>query len=235
MSMLTRRETESTVRPALPRVNLLPPEIAAQKRYRRLQLAAGGVAGLTVAAVALTYVTVTGQVNDAQRELDVAQAARESLQHQVSSYDNVVAVRHEVEAHQQMLKQALAGEVHWSNYLTRLSLTTPDNVWLTQMSVTQTPAQSGQSAAPKGGSGQAAAPAGATDAPAGVATITFQGVALDYNDVATWLESLTKVKEFTDPYISDSSEKMIGSKKAVGFTGTITVTQDALVPTPAGN
>lgn len=205
--------------PTLPRVNLLPPEIAEHRRFRRIQAGLAGSLVGAVAVVAALYVGAHGGVSSAQSELDTARAEQTGLQQQVAALGDVSATYGSVAAARAALATAMGDEVQWSRYLNDLSLRIPDNVWLTNMSV-----------APAGSTPAAttATTAAASGAPAAVATITFTGVAFSHDDVAVWLESLARQKGYANAYFTSSTEAKIGPRTVVNFASTVTVTADAL-------
>jgi Tfp pilus assembly protein PilN len=216
MSILSDHQQETaqpvgTGHPVLPRVNLLPPEIAERARFRRIQLALGGGVLAVVGAVALLYVSAVGSVNEATVELETATATGTQLQAEKAKYADVTAVYARAAAAEAMLTQAMGEEVRYSQFLNDLSLTIPENVWLKNVSFAQT----------------AVPPAlGATEP--GIGTVTFTGIGFKHDDVAVWLESLAKQKGYVDPYFSNSTEALIGERKTVNFTSTVTLTPDAL-------
>ena len=199
---------------AMPRVNLLPPEIAEQRRFRRMQIAMGSAVVVAVVAVAGGWVLAHGGVSSAQTELDSANATHTDLQQQVASYSNVKQVYADVAAHEAMLTTAMSGEIQWSHYLNDLSLKIPDNVWLTNVSV-QTSV------------GPAAPAATGALTPNKIGTVTFSGVALTHDDVATWLESLATENGYANPYFSNSTEATLSGQKVVDFSSTVDLTPDA--------
>lgn len=196
---------------ALPRVNLLPPEIGERRRFRRIQYALGaGVAG-TIALVAFGFVLAAGAVSSAQGELTTASGETTRLQAESAKYADVTTVYARAAAAQSLLTQAMGDEVRYSRLLSDLSLTVPQNVWLTQLTLGQAPVQ----------------PAVGSSA-AGVGTLTVTGKGFSHDDVAVWLESLAGQKTLANPYFSSSSETLIGTRKAVEFTSTATLTTGAL-------
>jgi len=205
------------VRPALPRVNLLPGEILVARRLRRVRYGIGGALLAALGVLALLYVGAVGQVNDAQQDLDGAQASRAQLTSDVAKMADVRQVYAEVATNEAMLRSALGSEILWSQYLNDLSLTIPDSVWLTSMTVTR-------QAVPAAGT------TGSTPATAGIAGVTFEGTAFSHDDVANWLESLAKQKGYANPYFSKSEEDFLGSRRVVTFDTTVSVTPDALSP-----
>lgn len=198
----------------LPRVNLLPPEIA---QARQLRLVKGGM-GVAVAAaagvVALLALAAAGGVTDAQAELDSATTAQVQVQRQVGELANVRAVYADVAARETLLTRAMGPEVRWSRYLTDLSLTIPSTVWVTDVSIVQN--VDGPSA-------------GATSSllDPGIGSVTFTGTALAHDDVASFLDALAGQQGYAFPYFSSSTEKYIGDTSVVDFTSTVSVTPDA--------
>jgi Tfp pilus assembly protein PilN len=95
-----------------------------------------------------------------------------------------------------MLTEAMGEEVRYSRFLSDLSLTVPENVWLKSLTFTQA---------------DAATPAvGATEPAIGSVTVT--GVGFSHDDVAVWLESLAGQSGYTNPYFSSSTESLIGTR-----------------------
>lgn len=203
----------------LPRVNLLPPEIEEQRRFRRVQggLGLGVVAALGV--VGLLAVLANGQVASAQDGLDQSTARGDALQARTAKYADVPLVYAQVEAGEAQLAQAMGQEVRWSYFLNDLSLKTPDKVWLTSMTVTQQVDSATGAAAPSVDDAYIAP---------GVGTVTFEGNGYAHNDVAAWLQALAKQEGLTQPYFTSSEDAEIGSEDAVTFTSQATLTEDAL-------
>jgi Tfp pilus assembly protein PilN len=218
--------TRTVVSPSLPRVNLMPPEIAEAAKFRRFQLAMGGAVLAAVAVVGALYFQAQGSKGNAQSGLDAARNQQTALQAKLNSLQSVQQVYAEAAAKEAMLKQAMGQEVRWSSYLTDLALHMPDNVWLTTV-------QASETAVPVTGT-TAAAPAAATPAtgtttlaPAGIGTVTFSGVAFSHNDVAAWLDALAKEKGFTNPYFSNSTETTLGPRTVVNFASSVSLTDAA--------
>jgi Tfp pilus assembly protein PilN len=195
---------------SLPRVNLLPPEIAETRRFRRIQMGLGGAVLGAVGIVALLYVAASSSVSSAQTDLDAANAKNSTLQAETVKYRDVTAVYARAAAAQAMLTQAMGEEVRYSQFLNDLSLSVPENVWLKNVTFAQ---------------GTAPAAAGAT-AP-GVGTVTFTGVGFKHDDVAVWLESLASQKGYANPYFTTSTEALLGTRKTVNFSSTVTLTPAA--------
>jgi Tfp pilus assembly protein PilN len=198
--------------PVMPRVNLMPPEIAEAARFRRLQLAMGGAVVAAFGIVAALYMQAHSGVADAQQQLDAANAQHATLQTQLNSLQSVQNVYSEVAARQAMLTEAMGDEIRWSTYLNDMSLRVPDNVWVTN--VTATELTGGPTAT-------------TTATTSGIGNVAFTGVAFSHDDVATWLESLAKEKGYVDPYFTNSTEAKIGDRTVVNFTSSVDLSDAA--------
>lgn len=205
------RQKAGTGIPVLPRVNLLPPEIAESARLRKIQYGLGGGLLCAVGVVALLLVAANGAVKDAQTELDTATAQGASLRVETAKFADVTAVYARAAAAQTMLTTAMGEEVRYSQYLNDLSLTVPENVWLKNVTFAQTPA-----------------PAALGSTVPGIGTVTFTGVGFKHEDVAVWLESLSKQKGYVNVYFTDSKKALLGNRETVEFTSSVTMTADAL-------
>ena len=214
MSTLTATRTAT-----LPRVNLLPPEIEQERRFRRVQLGLGAGVLASLGVVAALFLAANGQVADAEGDLADSKTQTSRLEAQAAEYSQVPLVYSKVEAARAQLELAMGKEVRWSFYLNDLSLKTPGKVWLTTMT-----AAVNQDAA-----GPALAAAGAPGyINPGLGTVTFEGFAVAHNNVANWLDSLAKQKGYDQPYFTDSTKEKIGETEVVKFKSQVSITEDAL-------
>ena len=205
------RQKAGTGLPVLPRVNLLPPEIAESARFRRITYGLGGGLLGALGVVALLYVGALAAVNEANTELETATASGAALQVETAKYADVEAVYARAAAAQAMLTSAMGEEVRYSRYLNDLSLTVPENIWVKDVTFAQTPA-----------------PAALGSTVPGIGTVTFTGVGFKHDDVAVWLDSLAKQKGYINPYFTTSTKALLGNRSTVNFTSTVTMTADAL-------
>jgi Tfp pilus assembly protein PilN len=197
----------------LPRVNLLPDEITEGHRLRAAQFVMAGIVASSLLAVTVIWLIAGQEVSSARSGLDSANASRANNAAQVAELQPVAAKYQELESRRAMLAAAASSEVRWSQYLTDLSLTVPDNVWLTSMTVAPVVPNTGQD----------------TSLPSdAVATITFSGKALAHDQVAVWLESVAKQQAYVNVYLNTSNEEKIGNQVVYSFTSTATVTKTAL-------
>ena len=202
--------------PVMPRVNLMPPEIAEAAKFRRFQLAMGGAVVGAVAVVAALYMSAHGGVASAQKQLDDAKQQNLALQAQRAQLQSVQDVYTQVSAKQAMLSTAMSDEIRWSTYLNDLSLRIPDHVWLTNISATE------NTAGPLSTSATPSATASTA-----IGNLTFTGVAFSHDDVATWLESLAKEKGYANPYFTNSTETTIGPRTVDDFTSSVDLSDAA--------
>jgi Tfp pilus assembly protein PilN len=205
---------------ALPRVNLMPPEIAEALRFRRLQLAMGGAVLAAAVIVGALYQHAHSGISSAQSQLTSAQAQQTGLQTKLNSLASVRSTFANVNAKQQLLQQAMGQEIRWSYMLNDLSFRIPSDVWLTSIQATETTVGDGTTPA-----------ATAVPVPGQLTTsignLSFSGVAFKHDDVATWLDSLAKEKGLAQPTFTSSSEEAIGTRPVIGFDSQALVDQKA--------
>ena len=195
--------------PLLPRVNLLPPEIAASRRFRQVQYALGAALLAAVALVVLLYVLAAHSVSAARSDLAVADTRNATLTRQVAQYQNVTAIRAQAAAAHAMLVTAMGPEVRFSHVLSDLSLTIPDNVWLTSLNYSET----GPSA---------------TSDPNAIGTMSVSAVGFAHDDVAVWLDAVAAQPNYINPDFASSTEGLIGTRKTVTFGSSAQLSQAAL-------
>jgi Tfp pilus assembly protein PilN len=200
-----------------PRVNLLPPEIAEKAKLRKAQLAMVGTGLAAVAVVGVMYMQQSAKVSQAKSDKVAAEAKHTALTKQVQDLQSVSDAYAQADLARQTLATAMAYDVLWSGYLHDLTLTIPDNVWLTNMTVKLDPSAS---AVAPGGTPPVIDP--------GLGTVTVTGVALSHDDVAAWLESQAKQRGYANPYFTDAKEDVINGRTVIDFTSTVQLTEKAL-------
>ncbi|HWC33204.1 MAG TPA: PilN domain-containing protein [Mycobacteriales bacterium] len=219
---MTTQTVQSAGTGTMPRVNLMPPEIAQAARFRQVQVGLGAAVLAAVAVAGLLYVHEHSGVAAAKDELAAAQQTNASLQTKLASLNAVKETFAAVQARQAMLTTAMGSEVRWSFILNDLSFRMPSNVWLTNLSVSPTSTTAAPPAAPAT-LGSSAAPAAVVP----IATITFSGIGFKHDDVAAWLDSMAKEKSFSDPTFGNSTESTVGTHPVVDFSSTVIVTSVA--------
>jgi Tfp pilus assembly protein PilN len=216
--MSTQTALRATV---TPHVNLLPPEIAEEARFRSLRVIMVMVVAFAAFLGGVLYLQSAGEVTAAQEQLDSAKSDGAGLQVKVNKLANVPAVYAAVAAADGQLSAAMGSEVRYSFLLNDLSLSINKNVWLTSMSVSQ----NDPTASASGASVPVQGPAWTKPA---IGKLTFSGRATSYNDVAAWLDFLSSGKIYSDPFVSSTSASdPIGSTKTVIFESSVNLTDKA--------
>lgn len=210
----------STTTAAPPRVNLLPPEIAERAKLRKAQLAMVGTGLAAVAVVGVLFTQQTAQVAEAKAEHETAVAAQARLRGDLNKLAHVRATYAQVDAANATLAGAMAYDIRWSTYLHDLTLRIPDNVWLNTLTANVTAVGAPGQPAVAAGTGAVLDP--------GIGQVQFSGTAFAHDDVAAWLESLSKQKGYANPYFTQSVEAFIDERAVVNFTSRVNLTQDAL-------
>lgn len=207
----------------LPRVDLLPPEIGARRRLRRVQTGLAGTVLATLGVACLMWLSASASVSDAQAALDAETAVGAGLRAEQAAFAPVVETRRRAEVAERVLGEAMGPEVRFSGLLDTLARSTPDGVWISDLTLTQTAA----TAASPASAGTTPGPAdAAVAAPIGTASITAVG--FDHDSVAGWLESLAGATGFSDPAFSTSTASLRGERKVVEFASSATLTDAAL-------
>jgi len=203
-------------------VNLIPPEIAAAKRLRSVQFAVGGGALAVVAMVAALYVQQGHQVDRAKAQLTSAQVEGTRLQAEQTRLGDVNALYAKVDVAKAMLARAKAPQVLWSTLLQDLRLTLPEKTWLTSVALTGTGAAttSGTSTPSATTAPRAAAAAATATSCAPVGTLTASGGGYTHADVADWLDRLAGLRSVSNPYLTSSTEALVGTVPTVAWTTT---------------
>lgn len=222
MTVLSSETSVLSTGARLPRVNLLPPEIAEGQKLRKVQLGLGAVVAVAICGVAGMYVQASHSVSSAETALTTAQTRAADLDGQIRRFDGITKVMNDAAAAKAQVALAMSDEVRYSWLLKDLSLSIPGNVWVKSLTVGP------KTAAP--GTGPAAA---ATTTPA-VATLTVTGYGLVHDDVALWLESLAGQrnakgqKTYDNTYFSNSTEAVVNDHPVVTFTSSADITMTAL-------
>lgn len=209
-----------------PKVNLLPPEIAARRTARKIAAALAGVVVLCAAGVGGGYVYAGSGEAEARSDLAAAQATQTGLQRQQRALAPAQEAQTKMQAAQAALAAAMGNEVLWSRYLDELRLKRPEGVRFSSVQIA--PTTSSTSTGSTAGSGPATSGGATTGAAAtgGIATLTLQGKARTQPDVAALLDVLAKVKGFSGVYLTSTDAD--STTGVVTFAVTSSVTSEAL-------
>jgi Tfp pilus assembly protein PilN len=200
----------------VPRVNLMPPEIEAERGFRKVQIGLGAatlaVAGLVVGG----FVWASAAASEEQERLSAAQQRTADLTAEQAEYAEVPQVLGELEAADAAQATAMASDVLWYEYLDRLAASYPKDVWLKDMNVLMAP--------PVDGTAVAAGAAAAST----IGTISFSGTGLVHTDVAAWLDALDGIEGFQNATYSTAERTELDGRVVVDFTSTVEVGPEAL-------
>jgi len=174
-------------------VNLLPPEILAAQRQRRLAgvvaLAGVGVIGL----IFVFYVLQLGKVSGIRSDIDQQKQTNQGLQTEIQKLREFEALRARAQAKQKLLDDVFANEISFSGLLMDISRVIPSTAALTSMNVTSqepTPTTGGSTLL--------------------TGRIDISGLALDYDTVASWLTRLERVRGWVNPWVTSIADPEAG-------------------------
>ncbi len=191
-------------------VNLLPPEFRQRHRSRALtrQIVMGVVAAVVL--VAVLFVFESSKLSKAQEDLAAQNAANAALQSQINTLQRFADLQTELNTKQQLVTSLQADEVQWSGVLHDLSMVMPSDVFLTNFTGQITLGSGGWETAP-----------GATGL---IGNLQFQGVSLNFPNMALWLDRMVNVDGWANAWVSSaalaqSSSSSTGSTGSTGATG----------------
>ena len=190
------------------RLSVLPEEVAAARRARRMvALAATSVAGLA----AFLGVVGAGEflaVLSAQHQVTMAQHHVQALTTEVAQLQTQTAVHSQVQAQAQMVVSTLQGDIDWVRLLGQLAAVMPPNMSLTSFQGTRSQASG--------------SPSSSSGAP-GVGTLTFSVKGTGGSPaVAAWLDSLAKDQSLEGTWVTGISISGNGGTVSFGSTANIT-------------
>jgi len=170
-------------------VNLLPPEILASQRQRRLAgvvaLAGIGVIGL----IFVFYVLQLGNLGAVRSDIEQQQQTNQGLQREIERLREFEELRARAQAKQELLDSVYANEISFSGLLMDVSRVIPSTAALTAMTATsQEPTASVEGETTFTG------------------RIDVAGLALDYQTVASWLTRLERVRGWVNPWVNSIAD-----------------------------
>ena len=185
---------------AMPRVNLLPPEIAEAAKLKRLKSVLLVLLVAALGLVVLGFLMASGQIGAAEDDLAAAETEGAALQAETAEYAEVPEVLGAVRTAQTNLVTASAPEIRWSFYLNDLSLTIPSSSRLTDMTaVNQLAAVQVTGTTTETSSG--VTPLGQTS----VGSVSFSARSTDLDAIAAWLQSLSRQDGYIEPTLQSAT------------------------------
>jgi hypothetical protein len=184
--MSRTKKTATAVVGGLPRVDLLPPEVRAERRsgvtVRRAWMGVIGVAA--VVGIAIGGATLRSM--EAQDELLVAQSETQQLLLEQGKYTEVRDTKTEITLLSTAQAVAGATEIAWPSYLAQIQATLPAGVTVSTIVIDQ--------ASPVEDYAQADAALQA----ARIGTVTFTASSESLPSLPQWLDGLTALPGYTD-------------------------------------
>jgi Tfp pilus assembly protein PilN len=174
-------------------VNLLPPDILAAQRQRRL---AGVVALAGIGVIALIIVFYLVQVNSlggVQDDIERAEQNNAGLQRDIDNLQEFEALRAQAQQKQQLLDQVFANEISFSGLLMDISRVIPSDAALTSFTAASqepTPTTGGNTLL--------------------TGRIDVAGIALDYDTIASWLMGIERVRGWVNPWVTSIADLEAG-------------------------
>ena len=174
-------------------VNLLPPDVLAAQRQRRMAgvvaLAGVGLIGL----ILLFYVLQLGRLGGVQNDIEQARQNNQGLQNEIDQLQEFQELQTQAQAKQQLLDEVFANEISFSGLLMDVSRVIPGTAALTSMSAaTQEPVPT---------SGGDTLLTGRID---------VAGLALDYDTISAWLLRLERVEGWVNPWVTSIADPESG-------------------------
>jgi Tfp pilus assembly protein PilN len=200
-------------------VNLLPPELLARQKQRRLTslIILGGAIGMLLL---LGFWFLQGQkLSDVNEQIAAQNAVNAGLQAQIADLSEFQALQEEAAQKEALLATAYAGEVSFSGILMDMSRVIPSDAYLTAMNILLT-----ETAATAGG---AVPPAGAAAPGSLIGTISADGQAAGVESLASWLTRLESVQGWVNPWLTSIQETEAGSRLYTYASG-VDLSSDAL-------
>ncbi len=174
-------------------VNLLPPDILAAQRQRRMAgvVALAGVG--VIALIILFYLLQVGKVGGIRSDIERQERTNASLQKQIDDLRAFDELRARAQAKQELLNSVFADEISFSGLLMDISRVIPTNAALTSMTAAS------QEPAPTTGGNTLL-----------TGRIDVAGLALDYDTLASWLTRLERVRGWVNPWITSIADPETG-------------------------
>ncbi len=174
-------------------VNLLPPDILAAQRQRRLAgvvaLAGIGVIGL----ILVFYVLQLGSLGGVEDDIEAAEQNNAGLQRDIENLQEFEDLRAEAQTQQALLNDVYANEISFSGLLMDVSRVIPSDAALTSLTA------AAQEPTPSSG--------GSTLL---VGRLDVAGIALNYESIASWLIGIERIQGWVNPWVTSISDPEAG-------------------------
>jgi hypothetical protein len=210
-----KQKHQSLQAPALPQVNLLPPEVRAARGLARTKVWLGVSVLLTIVVCAGLVVLAMFEQQAARDELTEAQAETTQLQAQLAQYAEVPLVLAELDRAERARVLAMGTEILWEPHLDAIAARTPQSARVESLKVLGATVWAGEFA-----------PADVL-ATSSVATISLTGQAATLADVYTWQRQLEEIPGVSEVVMTQTSLVDGQTMLHYNVAATITLSADA--------
>lgn len=215
---------EITPTVAAAQVNLLPPEVAVERRRRAISLFALGVLAAYLLGLGGVYALKVGNVNQARAERDQTEQQVAILRAEVETLSEFQNLLDTVQNREALLSSAMDGELSWARILGDLALSFDRQASLI--------AVTGESTAPDAAAldgGTAVVEEGGFDLGEPVARVEFTGYSVDRfaPGVEEVLAKFDDATGFFDSYLATAGEEERGASEVTTFLGRVQIDEDA--------
>lgn len=177
-------------------VNLLPPELRQKQAVRRRTMLAAGAGAGVLALIVLFYFFQTMRLSSAQDELTAQEQTNGQLNGQIAELQPYAQLQATLAAKQGLVDVLYVNEVSWASVLLDVSRVIPDESYLTNLT--------GQITAPTGT--QVGAAPTTELVPDMIGNVSFSGVALETETIASWLTRLEDIQGWVNPWVNNAQE-----------------------------
>lgn len=194
-------------------INLLPPQIRAQRKLQRAYRLALGAAIAVGVILLVVAVLQRLQIADEQRTLRDEQAKAASLTAKVGELNQFDALNTSAAEARQFLSVAMQNDVSWSRFLDDLDTVFPGDSWIGSLNMTAKPGQTELGDASFG-------------------TVSFQGSVTSMPGLANWLDTMERLDGLRFVYLSNGNKQSAGAEAAgpqiVSFSANAHITESLL-------
>jgi hypothetical protein len=202
-------------------VNLLPPEVLAGQRTRRLAslIVVGGA--ILVGLLFAFYLFQVTRLNGVEGDIADQQRTNNAIQDDIDALQKYEDLQVEAQQQQALLDAAYRDELSFSQALMDISRITPSDSYINSLGITVT------------GSTDTTGTTGTEGAPTFVGTLQLAGQAIGVDTVAQWITLLEGVTGWVNPWVPTvtTSDPALDVRD---FTASVDLTPDALTPRGRG-
>jgi hypothetical protein len=216
---------------AVRKFNLLPPEVTARARMKKIQERTMFAGAVVIAALALLGAGRFYQVHNAQNDVNALQANITALNAQVPKYDLVVAANSAYSAGVARRASVLGSAVDWPLALGNLISITPPGAEVQSFSGSSTTGTSGTGASTSAGATTASTASGATTGRSTTTSaaigniqlgVTGPGPSLSISEA--WINAIAGSSLFANPI---QGATVVNSDSTISFPFDVSVTPNA--------